>query len=279
VRVYVSVDMEGCSGVVHREHTSPKGYDYELARRYMTGEANAAVTGAFDGGATEVLISDSHGGNGYRNFLLEDLDSRVDIMFGSPRRLGQMEGLDASFDMVFLVGYHSRHGTHGTLNHSTNGQAIANVWVNEQLVGEVGINAYVAGHFGIPVTLVAGDDTAISEARELLEDFEAVVVKRSVGRYAARCVHPKRARESIAEAAARAVRNGPGKAFKASEPVEVRVQYKETGSAESAARVPGAQLVTPDTVVLSCGNMQEAYEQYSAMVELWHPAWGGWIRG
>ena len=94
MRVYISVDMEGCSGVLHREHTNPKGYDYETARRLMTGEADAAIRGAFEGGATQVLISDSHGGNGMRNFVLEDLDPRAEVIIGSPRRLGQLEGLD-----------------------------------------------------------------------------------------------------------------------------------------------------------------------------------------
>ena len=280
MQVYISVDMEGCSGVIHREHTNPKGYDYELARRLMTAEADAAVRGAFEGGAGAVVVSDSHGGNGMRNLLHEQLDARAELIMGSPRRLGQLEGLDAGFDAVLLVGYHTRHGAAGVLNHTTNGQAVANLWLDDRLVGEIGLNARLAGHFGVPIALVSGDDLTVDEARSELPDIEGVVVKRALGRYSARCLHPELARARIAEGAARAVRKADGIApTPAPSPVQLRLQFKETGSAESAARTVGAQLVAADTVEMTFTDMEEAYAGYSTMVELWQSAWGGWIRG
>lgn len=280
MRIYISVDMEGCSGVIHREHTNPRGYDYELARRLMSDEADAAVRGAFDGGADTVVVSDSHGGNGMRNLLHERIDPRAELIMGSPRRLGQLEGLDGGYDAVLLVGYHTRHGSAGVLSHTTNGQAVARLWLDDRLVGEIGLNARLAGHFGVPIALVSGDDLTVAEAREELPDIEGVIVKWALGRYSARCLHPERARELLAAGAARAVRRaGEISATTAPSPVRLRLQFKETGSAESAARAAGVRLVAADTVEATYADMEEAYAGYSTLVELWQGAWGGWIRG
>ena len=280
MRVYISVDMEGCSGIVHREHTSPKGYDYELARRLMTAEANAAIQGAFEGGASAVVVSDSHGGNGMRNLLLHDLDERAEVIVGSPRRLGQLEGLDSSFAAVLLVGYHTRHGAAGVLSHTTHGQAIANLWLNDSLVGEIGLNARLAGQFGVPIALVSGDDLTIAEAKRELPECEGVIVKKALGRYAAQCLHPRQAQALLRQGASNAVKKAPTlEAFVAPAPVSIRLQFKETGSAESAARALGASLLSDDTVALECTDMQEAYAAYAALIDLWQPAWGAWERG
>lgn len=280
MRVYISVDMEGCSGVAHREHTSPKGYDYELARRLMTAEANAAVQGAFDGGASAVVVSDSHGGNGMRNLLLHDLDERAEIIIGSPRRLGQLEGLDSSFAAVLLVGYHTRHGAAGVLSHTTHGQAIANLWLNDSLVGEIGLNARLAGQFGVPIAMVSGDDLTIAEAKTELSECEGVIVKKALGRYAAQCLHPRQAQTVIKQGASTAVQKASTlQAFHTPAPVRIRLQFKETGSAESAARAFGASLLNDDTVTLECTDMEEAYAAYSTLIDLWQPAWGAWERG
>lgn len=280
MRVYISVDMEGCSGVVHREHTSPKGYDYELARRLMTAEANAAIQGAFEGGASAVVVSDSHGGNGMRNLLLHDLDERVEVIIGSPRRLGQLEGLDASFAAVLLVGYHTRHGAAGVLSHTTHGQAIANLWLNKSLVGEIGLNARLAGQFGVPIAMVSGDDLTIAEAKTELPECEGVIVKKALGRSAAQCLHPKQAQALLRQGASDAVKKSPTlKAFVAPAPVSIRLQFKETGSAESAARALGARLLSDDTVTLECADMPAAYAAYATLIDLWQPAWGAWERG
>lgn len=278
MRIYISVDMEGCSGVLHREHTSPHGYDYEIARRLMTQEANSAIGGAFDAGATEVVVSDSHGGNGFRSLLLEELDERADAIVGGPRRLGQLEGIDAGFDGLMLVGYHTRHGRSGVLSHTTNGQAVANLWIEGQIVGEIGLNCLLAAHHGVPTILVTGDGHTAEEAKIAAPSCETVVVKTAVSRYAAKCMHPKRARFAIREGARAAVERIPEMDLvRQGSDVHMRLQFKETGSAESAARLPQVRLIEDDTIEFTCANMDDAYGLYSAAVELWIPAWGAWI--
>lgn len=280
MKIYVAADMEGCSGVVHTEQTDPRGHDYALARRWMAGDVNAAVAGAFEGGATAVVVSDGHGANGFRNLLLHDLDPRAELITGGPRPHGQLEGLDGTFDAVFLIGFHARHGSAGVLSHTTNGQAVANLWLEGQAVGEVGLNAYMAGHFGVPVVLVSGDDLTVAEARELLPHVEGVAVKRALGRYSARCIHPARAQAALRAAAGSvAPRAAAARPVSMPGPVEVTVQFKDTGGAESARRMPGVEPVGDDTVRVRCPDMPAAYRTYATLTALWPAAWGNWVRG
>lgn len=280
MRVYVSVDMEGCAGIVHREQTDPKGYDYEIARRIMADEANAAVAGAFDAGAEHVVVSDSHGGNGKRNLIPGDLDPRAQLINGVPRRLGQVEGIDEQYDALLLVGYHTRHGRSGVLSHTTNGQAVANLWVNDRVVGEIGLNALVAASFGVPTLLVTGDDATVAEGARDCPDAELVTVKWALGRYAARSLHPSVACDAIRAGARAALgRVGRVRAAPPATPVRVRLQFKESGSAESAARQLGCRLDDDDTIAFEAPDMASAYTAYSTAVEGWLPAWGNWTKG
>lgn len=280
MKIYISVDMEGCAGIVHREQTNPRGFDYDVGRRVMAQEANAAIAGAYDAGATLVVVSDSHGGNGMRSMLLQDLDERAEVITGTPRRLGQLEGIDKSFDAMLMVGYHTRHGRSGVLSHTTNGNAIANLWINGRVVGEIGLNALLAGSFSVPTVLVTGDDLTIAESTRDCPGCETVTVKWALGRYAARCLHPLVAaaaiRNGATAAVARAKQINP---VTTASPVEVKIQYKESGSAESAARLPGARLADDDTVVMTCPDMADAYAAYTVAVEAWQPAWGAWVTG
>lgn len=279
MKVYISADMEGVSGVVHTAQTNPRGVDYERARRWLAAEVNAAVAGAFEGGAEEVVVSDGHGGNGNRNLLVDHLDPRAQLITGRPRPLGQLEGLDDGFAAVLLVGYHTRHGAAGVLSHSTQGRAVANVWLNDILVGEIGLNAYLAGHFGAPVALVSGDDLTVAEARELLPGVEGVIVKWALGRYSARCLHPQRAQQALREGARQAVERAASlEPLRLAGEVELRVQFKDTGGAESALRVPGVEAVDDDTVVVCCPDVPAAYQLYSALIGLWPVVWGQWER-
>lgn len=280
MRVYVSVDMEGCAGIVHREQTNPKGYDYEIARRIMADEANAAVAGAFDAGAEFVVISDSHGGNGKRNLIPGDLDPRAQLINGVPRRLGQVDGIDDGYDALLLVGYHTRHGRAGVLSHTTNGQAVANLWVNDRVVGEIGLNALVAASFGVPTLLVTGDDMTVAEGAHDCPDAELVTVKWALGRYAARSLHPQVACDAIRAGACAALgRVGRVTVAEPEAPIRVRLQFKESGSAEAASRQLGCRLDDDDTIAFEAPSMAAAYQAYSAAVEGWLPAWGGWAKG
>ena len=177
VKVLISVDMEGVSGVVHADHTGRDGKDYDIGRRLMTLEANAAIEGAIEAGADEVVVNDSHGTQ--RNLLPELLDQRAQLITGSPKPQTMMAGLDATFDAALCVGYHARAGSQGILDHTISGRVVHEILVNGQPQGELGLNAGIAAHHGVPIVMVAGDTACCEQARELIPGIEAAEVKSS----------------------------------------------------------------------------------------------------
>ena len=279
MKVFISVDMEGVAGISDSVHTNPHGYDYQPARRLMTGEANAAVQGALIVGATEIWVSDSHGGNGYRSILGTELDEEAQLITGGPRPFGQLEGIDRFFDALLLVGYHARHGVFGVLNHTTNGLAIEAVHVNGIEVGEIGLNAGLAGHYGVPTVLVTGDDMAVAEGQALIPGIHGAVVKTALGRYASRGLHPSRARELIRLRTQEALKNRTQiTPYSFAGPVQLQVRFKDTGPAENASTIPGMEWVDDSTLATTCPDFATAYRTYRTMVSLYIPAWGSWIR-
>jgi D-amino peptidase len=243
MRVYLSVDLEGVAGVVHVDQTRRSGHDYEPARRWMTAEANAAALGAFDAGATGVLINDSHGD--MRNLVLEDLDPRVEIISGSLKPLSMVEGVGDDFACALFVGYHAGAGTRaGILDHTYYGRVVNRLRVGGRDWNEAALNGAVCGAHGIPVGLVAGDRTTCAQSRELLGEIETCAVKDAITRYAARSLHPEEARRRIREAAAAAVRRaaaGTLTPFRPAPPHELEVDFVNSACADAAALVPGTR--------------------------------------
>jgi D-amino peptidase len=267
MKIYVSADMEGVSGVVHFAQTSIKeeAQEYARARKWMTAEVNAAIEGALAAGATEVVVNDAHGS--MRNILLEELNPVAQLVTGSPKPLSMMQGIDEGFDAAFFVGYHAQAGSaYGTLNHTWSGR-VHHVVLNDKPVGELGLNAALAGHFGVPVVLVTGDQTLVKEAQAILGDVETVAVKQAYGMRAARCLAPSRAREVIKEAATRAVQKG-GSPFVPSVPITFSVRFQQTVHAEMAELVPGSHRVDTRTVESNHDDMLAGYRAWRAMVGL-----------
>src|SRR5690625_5012441 len=156
MRVFISVDIEGVAGVTHRDQTGKDGPDYEQARVLMTNEANAAIKGAVQAGADEIVVNDSHGS--MRNICIEMLSEEARLISGSPKRLAMMEGITQDFDAAIFIGYHAKSGSQGILNHTYSGKAIGQVKVNDVEYGEFGLNALIAGEYNVPVVFVSGCD-------------------------------------------------------------------------------------------------------------------------
>ena len=233
MRIYISADLEGIAGVVHGDQCHEGGKDYDRARRWMTQEVSAAVQGALDAGASDVLVNDAHGS--MRNLLYEELHPKATLISGTGKPLQMMEGIDDSYDAVFLIGYHARMGQQGILNHTISGGTVGGVWVNGLEVGETGINSFTAGHFGVPVVLVTGDHCLAAEAQELMPWVKTVAVKRAISRYAAASLPRDEVRDLIRQRAHEAVANlssaGP---LRTQEPVEFRLRFRDTAQADKA---------------------------------------------
>jgi len=189
LKVYISADMEGVGGVDTQVQTSAQGREYEKFRRLMTLEVNAAISGAFDAGATEVLVSDSHGDA--QNIDVELLDKRARLVRAWPRPLMMMQGIDSSFDAVVFVGYHAAEGEAAAiLSHTFTGNE--EVRLNGQAVPEAGFNAAIAGEFNVPVVFLSGDQSITATARKMFGPIETATVKEAIGYYSAISIHPKK---------------------------------------------------------------------------------------
>jgi D-amino peptidase len=269
MKILIAADMEGISGVTTWDQVTAGHFEYSRFRRIMTEEVNAAVRGTFEAGAEEVIVTDGHASGS--NILVEELDPRAVLNSGSPSPLSMVQGVD-EVDGVIYVGYHARAGSpEAILDHTWSSKTVANVWLNDILMGEYGLNAAVAGHFGVPVLMVTGDQTACAQAVELLGDLETVEVKQATGRYAAQCLPPQVTQSMIQKAAAQAINrlaNGAApSAFVLAEPISLCVEFNNSAMADHAMRMPGAQrdgtcvsLVQPDMVA--------AYSAFQAIVEL-----------
>jgi D-amino peptidase len=268
-RVYVSVDMEGISGINGEDQTAPGQAEYGRARKLMAEDANAAIRGAFDGGASDVLVNDSHGGQ--RNLLPEDLDSRARLISHSFKRYGMMEGLDETYDAVVFVGYHAKADTPRGLFAHTGSGVVRNVTINGRSVGEGGMNAALAAWYGVPVVVVTGDDVAVDQVKEDVPSVRGVVVKRAINTRAVELKPLQQARREIQEA----VRAGVSSATKAAPQKQARyqvtVQYRNFNYPEVATAFQEIELVAPDTVRFSRDTMPEAYRLIRVLYRFINP--------
>jgi D-amino peptidase len=248
--VVISVDMEGVAGVATRQQTRPGGRDYQLARALMTAEANAAIAGAFDGGATSVVVNDSHGP--MDNLLGEQLDRRADYVVGSPKPASMVQEVTPGTGVVLFVGYHAgASDPAGVLAHTYSGVGFADVRLNGHSVTEAELNALMAAEHGVPVGLVTGDTAICTVAGSALPGAVTVPVKTAIGYTAARSKHPAAAREAIRAGAQRAVASAvAGSLRPAPVPDELMIEaeLRPHGAAELAALVPGTERPAARTV-------------------------------
>lgn len=247
-RVFISADIEGVAGVVTNLQTNNGLEQYQEGRELMTREVNAAVAGAFEGGATDVVVCDSHWQS--QNIIPGRLDERANLVRGAMRDSLQMEAIDDSFDAVFITGTHACAGTSdAVLDHTFNGGMIYNLRIGGRVVNEAYVNALVAGRFGVPVTLVTGDATTVAQIREYLPDALAVSVKESRGRGVAVSLHPEEACRRIQRTAAEAVRHRAEiRPISVPNPMVMEIDYFRTDMAQTATLVPGVRRVGPRTI-------------------------------
>lgn len=239
-RIFISVDMEGLAGAVSSNQFSAGGNEYQAYRKIMVGELLAAMAGARAAGATEFVVSDSHGL--LQNLPVEDLPEDVTIIRGQPRPLSMMEGIDRGrFDGVMFIGYHaSASNMRGVRAHSFSSARVSELKLNGVVASEGYLNAAVAGQFGVPVILVTGDDVTIEELAPL--NAEGVAVKRAIGFEAAESMTPAAARKLIQAGAQRAVaRIGSFRPFVTPRPALLDVTFHFYRPAELLAWLPGVE--------------------------------------
>jgi D-amino peptidase len=270
MKILIATDMEGITGVTTWEQVTPGHAEYTRFRKQMTEDVNAAIRGAYEAGADEVIVADGHW-NG-SNILIEELDVRAKLNTGSPSPFSMMQGIDESVDGVMFIGYHARNGSpNAILDHTWSSRTVANVWLNDVLTGEYGLNAAVAGHFGVPVIMVSGDQTACSQVAELLGGVETAIVKQALGRYAAECLSPEITRATICGSAQQALeRLATGHIpdpFVLDLPITVTIEFFTSDMADRASLIPFTKRAGT-RVSFTAQEMTSAYRGFRAMVTL-----------
>jgi D-amino peptidase len=266
MKVYISVDMEGIAGVSHPDPTEPGHRRYPDAVDLMIGETNAAIEGALAGGATEILVNDSH--DGMYNLLPERIHRAARLLQGQkPWSMVAGAGPDAGFAVALFVGYHARAGhPTGTIAHTYSGAPVE-TRLDGRPTGEYGLNALALGAWGVPVGLVAGDDALADEVAAWLPWTERVVVKTAGGGRAAASVHPLDAQELVRDGARRAVEKaaaGELSLLAVGPPAIIEVDYRRAVEADFAAIVPGAERFGDRSVRFASDDPIVAYRGFLA---------------
>jgi D-amino peptidase len=263
-KVFISIDMEGITGVTHWEDVSRSGKDYDMFRKIMTEEANAAVEGALGAGATEIWVRDSHGSA--RNILPELLNKEAKLLrnwSGGPQSM--MEGIDETFDAVIFIGYHAKAGTPDALLEHTSSGTITDVSINGVSLPEAGYNALMAGVHGVPVVFVAGDDAICEQVKSLFGKVETVDVKKGIGG-AALNLHPEVSQEKIRAGVEKALRNvGQYEPYKLSPPYKLVLTLKNEEDVYQAALFPGAKRTGDWEVTYESDDLMDVMNAYRGM--------------
>ena len=257
-RVYISADIEGVTGVVHFDETERNKSDFGIYRKFMTEEVNAAIEGALEAGASDIVVRDAHGDA--RNILPKLLHENARLIRGwGDTPFCMMEGIGDCFDAVMFIGYHAAADVpNATLKHTMT-LRVAEIRVNGVLMAEAGLNALIAGYFGVPTVFIAGDRAVCEYARETFGDIETVSVKDGLGTAAVN-IHPKLARKEIKAAAARAIESLPRyKSFTLEAPYTFQIRYRYEHSAFKASFYPGCERVDNVTVKFTSDDLKDCF--------------------
>jgi D-amino peptidase len=266
MKVFLSTDMEGTAGVVAWEQCVGDGPEAAAGRRLLLGEVNAAIEGAVAGGATEIVVNDSH--SMMRNLPAAELAGQASYISGSHKPLYMMQGLDDSFDAVMFISYHGSVGAPAGLSHTYNPRAVVEARLDGAVTGEAGINALVAAHYGVPVVLVTGDRCACEETAALIPGVHQAVVKEHVSRLAAHSMHPDRACALIRERAKAAMAAAAAAEPPPLDPGVLEVSVRTSDIAEAAAWVRGVDQIGPRQLRIHGPDRLATYQAFCAAILL-----------
>jgi D-amino peptidase len=257
LKLFISVDMEGISGIGTPAMTSGNGKDYDVGRKLMTDEVNSVVAAILQRGPAEIVVNDSHGD--MQNLLHTQLDPRVSYIQGAVKPLGMVQGLDSTYSAAIFLGYHSRAGTQtGFIAHTGTG-AVKGLWLNDIEVGEGELNAAFAGSVGVPVILAAGDSAFVEQFTRTIK-AEAVATKYAVTPNAARLLHPDVVHQRLAAAAGRALDGRTNaKPWVIAKPVKVRLRLADVTTPQILQAIPGVKQIDGYTVEFTAPTMADAY--------------------
>ncbi len=261
LKVFISVDMEGVAGLINWDETEQGGPDYPLFRRLMTEEANAAIAGALDAGATEIVVRDAHGSA--RNILPDQLRPEARLIREWTSPLSMMEGIDKTYDAVVFVGYHARSGTPNAVLKHTMSLTLYDLILNGVRLPEAGWNAAIAGYFDVPVVFLSGDSAICKQVQEIIGPIETAAVKDGIGT-AASMIHPTKAQEMIRKGVAAGLKNvKAAKPYKPAAPYKLEIPFTDENLAMRASWVPGAVRTGERSVSFTASDFMDIVKDFS----------------
>ncbi|WP_089104101.1 M55 family metallopeptidase [Streptomyces hyaluromycini] len=267
MKILISADMEGATGVTWPGDVLPGAPQWERCRPMFTSDVNAAVLGFYDGGADEVLINEAHWS--MRNLLLEQLDDRAEMITGRHKTLSMVEGVQhGDVDGIAFVGYHTGAGMEGVLAHTYLPNSVTGVWLGDVRASEGLLNAHVVAEYGVPVVLVTGDDLACEDALGYAPEALKVAVKDHVSRYAAVCRTPARTAADIRAAAKDAARLAVRHEPVAGGPFTIALEFDAEHLALAATVVPGVEQTGERKVAYTEGTMYDGIRTFKAVTTI-----------
>jgi len=259
MKVFLSVDMEGITGLTGWKQVDQSSSDYREAQYLMTADCNAVIEGALDAGATEIVVNDSH--DRMRNLILKDLHPSARLISGAPKPLSMMQGVEGA-DVAVFVGYHAGMGTRSAvMDHTYFAGAFSRIRLNGTEVGEPEINACVAGHFGVPVVFLSGDQTVCHHVKTSIGSWvQTAAVKKAVGRTAAECLHPDLTLPMIRDGVRKGVEERENASpVRCASPVRMEVEFFQLDMADAAEICPGATRLDGRTLAVEGETILDAF--------------------
>lgn len=257
LKVFISADLEGVAGAVTEQQLGPTGFEYQRFREFMTAEVLAAIAGAREAGATEIVVADSHGN--MQNLLIERLPADVRVIRGTGRPLGMMHGIDSSFHAAVFIGYHSATtNLEGVRAHTFASARYTAVRLNGRNMAESTFNAALAAHFGVPVVAISGDDAAVQELLDIVPQAAGAVVKHAIGFHSASTMTPEAAQQVIREAVRTGLqRRAQIQPWRLDGPYTLELGFKNYRAAEVLAYLPIVERTASHTIRYTAPRMPD----------------------
>jgi D-amino peptidase len=267
MKIFISADMEGITGISHDDQTFGTTAEYMQGRKWMTSDVNAAIEGALKAGATDIVVKDAHGNA--RNILLDELKKEAALIAGWDVMESMVQGIDDTYDALALIGYHSMVGTeNGMISHTMTG-CIKQLSINNRPIGESELSALTAGHYGVPLVFVAGDQTVVSELTGFVGEIPHVITKHGMGRDTGRLAHPELTRKAITEEVHKALSDlSKFKPFQVELPLTMSVKLSKPSMADLVSLVPDVHKNGIDEVIYKAQDVLDMLKMFRVVLGL-----------
>ncbi len=260
MKIMIRSDIEGVTGVT----TYPQAEGTEFGKRMLMNDLNACVEGILSTGQHEIIVYDEHTDG--RNVSMELLPSCVSVIMGKPPYRPDWGGIDASFDVMVMVGFHARSGAGGALLPHSYSRKNLEIRLNGRIVGEIGMEAAIAGDFGVPLWLVTGDSAGMAEARETIPGVRTVSVKEALGESEALCYPPARTAQMIYDCAKEMIDNPPPvHPFRIAGPVEMQIDLAPGEYTATLKNLYPGIFIKENTIAVEGETTTAAWSKYWAI--------------